>query len=950
MNPHNHPLFVPARVDYHLVTGLPTVPTTCHLDDIQPNRPSLPADYVPIANEDSEFSEDDDKPELEPEDEAPFPSTGGKTRNGLPPSPRFLARLSRVRVASNESSDNDQNAAPNAHAHIVDNTADNTAALPVDDNDSDQDDLDSNGYVKDYDTDNDTIPYDPEFGPPRVRRKRSFLPRRPVPPPNTPELTDDDDDPLTPLPPSPDASTESDEVDDQSEVDSDASSSPVDNTRAQDEDHAQDDQSEEEHEFYHEDDYSSPGEPSDDDLEDSDYSPAERQRKPRAAPVKKVADPKAQSSASTAGSSGTEAPEESYVSEGSLVTDNTSNSEPNDPNMITPPTLNIPLAPVNGVNNKSPARAANTSSQAELQYQADAGHHNTTNARAANTSSPIGPQSGEAKRQGERLATDLNQLQVYQSPLHLHQSTNSQVRSPPLQPEQSTSITQSTVNGVTNQSPPSMPLDIPRRQESTNSSSTEGSQGHPYPPSSLSDYTPEGYLKSMMPDAEQQQVDPLTTAAAQSAVSAADAAIMRLNGTGSVHTAFYAPPSTNDTFGLPGGYDNFTHPNNRDYTNVPRAAPSYPSRQTSTSTASASTSSEEEDLCRPSWERANALERAPVAPVSRLPYDPYVPSIIQPRTPVSNPNSNNAPRSSLSNNGNGYTAEPAALPLGATAHSPRGTLNSVPVGIANNESSEDDDDDADTIGDRDSRSRSTSSEIQEAPTASKGKRKAGSAAPARAAGKTTGKVPAVPKAGDKPDGRPHKRRRSEVSDSQIDPSLQAEVDDVKMETEDEGSDGTDAEDEYVSEDSDYDGPGPSKPKAKPRRAIAGRSKATASKATTPKKAKSSRAPARPNTDGITRCDYVAPFPVSLSLSSARLELTFSHTCDATTPLRVNTICPDTRIDTLLKSERLSLRANCLKTKLLFGSLSRTGLLSSVPLVTRPSLGKSIQCFVEGVLS
>jgi len=444
----------------------------------------------------------------------------------------------------------------------------------------------------------------------------------------------------------------------------------------------------------------------------------------------------------------------------------------------------------------------------------------------------------------------------------------------------------------------------------------------------------------MMPNAEQQQVDPTIAAGAQSAIDAADAVIMRLNGTSSVHTSSSAQQGAANPFELPGGYAGFANPHNRSNIGMQRLPPMHPSRQTSTSTESASTSSEEEDICIPKVVRANVWEREPQPPVSRLPFDPYVPSALQHRSPVSNPRSNNTPRGSLPDNGNGYTAEPAALPLGATAHSPRGTTNSVPAGIANNESSEDDEDDGETVGDRSSRSRSTSSEIQEATTVSKGKRKAAPASSVPAPAKTAGKAPVVPKGGDKPDGRPHKRRRSEVSisSSQIDPALKAEVDDVKMESEDESSGDTDEEDVYNSEDAEYDGP--SRPRAKPRRTMAGRSKAAAPKAATAKKTKPSKAPSKPSSDGITKCDYVAPYPVSPFPSSVLLELTSSHIHDARLHSRVNTIFPDIRIDTLLKSATWSHRVNCLKTRLLSGFPSRIVLLSSVLNVTRLSQGES----------
>ena len=914
-------------------------------------------------NDNESLDELDDTEELEKEFHRKHLAlhSGGKTLNGQQPPAHYLTyppiktpSLDASSSVSGDDSDRDSIVEDDS------NLVSPVNAVDLNDNNDDAPTV-ADSSESEYDSDGDLIPRNPEYAfwvarrwqrtAQNVREYNRRFPGHNDLNLNTGAAPGSDDEPLTPVPSNLDDSAESTHANDQPEVARDAPSSPVADTRTapiarpianarvRNETTPRDDLSKEEHEFYQLEEYSGENDQSDDESKDPNYRSPDRARKRRAPPKKDKV--KTKKRVSKASSSKAKSSKDSSESSEHLVSDSTSESEaePNDPNMITPPTQNAPLPAVSGATTKSPARAANTSSLAGSQSKTDTGVHNPKG-RAANASSPMGPQSGEARREGEKLATDLNQLQASSSPAHSHQPTDFQVRSPPLQPEQSTSITQSTTNGVHAQTPPSMPLDIPRRQESTNSSSTEGSQGHPYPPSSLSDYTPEGYLKSMMPNAEQQQVDPVVAAGALSAADAADEAIMRLNGTSSVHTSSSAQQGTGNPFELPGGYAGFANPSNRNNTGMPRLPPMHPSRQTSTSTESASTSSEEEDLCIPKVVRANAWEREPQPPVSRLPFDPYVPSALQQhRSPVSNPRSNNTPRGSLSDNGNGYTAEPAALPLGATAHSPRGTTNSVPAGIANNESSEDDEDDGETVGDRSSRSRSTSSEIQEASTVSKGKRKAAPAPSAPAPGKTAGKAPVVPKGGDKPDGRPHKRRRSEVSDSQIDPALKAEVDDVKMESEDESSGGSDEEDAYTSEVSEYDAP--SRPRAKPRRAIAGRSKAAAPKAATAKKTKPSKAPSKPSSDGITKCDYVAPYPVSPFSSSVLLELTFSHIHDARLRSRANTICPDTRIDTLLKSARWSHRVNCLKTRLLSGLPSRTGLLSSVLNVTRHSQGESL---------
>ena len=520
-----------------------------------------------------------------------------------------------------------------------------------------------------------------------------------------------------------------------------------------------------------------------------------------------------------------------------VVIDLTADSEPEDPNMITPDNANVPLPQVNGAN-------------------VDA------SARAANTSSPDQQQSKEAKKVGEGLATDLYHLQVSTSTSLIDDTDIVQVRSPPLQPGSSYSIAQPALDGGPIHSGHSIPLDIPRRQESTNSSSTEGSSNHPYPPSSLSDYNAEGYPKSMMPNAQlnlepEQQVDPLTTAAVQSQVSAADAAIMRLNGTSSVLDASsLQQPGTGGPFTLPGGFANFTNPHGRNNT-APRPAPNHPSRQLSTSTTSASTSSEEDDITQPTMVKPNALERegaaerGPTSAKNFPEYRHYLPESIPQVTPYQPLQSNHPSRG---HNGNGYVPEPAALPLGATAHSPRGVSNSVPMGIANNESSEESDD-GQTVGGS-SKSRSTSEEVQQPPAITKVKRKAPPADPTPSRGKT-----AV--AAKIPDTHSKKRRRSELSDSQIDPALHDDIEDFKMETDEEDpSDASDAEVAQNSEGSWHGSPGPSRSKAKPRRAIAGRSKAANSKATIKaitKKVKSAKSPSKSEN---TRCTYVNPLFVS----------------------------------------------------------------------------------------
>jgi hypothetical protein len=509
---------------------------------------------------------------------------------------------------------------------------------------------------------------------------------------------------------------------------------------------------------------------------------------------------------------------------------------------------------------------------APLPMDTTSGHGDSHTPRAGLADLPNSSQAIQGKKDGERLATDLNQLQV-RSPLPMEGEL------PP--------VTESAIDTISNQ--PTQPMTIPNqyqhqpRQESMNSNSTEDSSGHFYPPSSLSDYTPDGFLKSTMPTANEQAVDPLITAQAEAAVLQADEAVKRMNGTASVRDAS-SINQPGGPFVLPGGFANFANPNHRNLAQLP---PSHPSRQASTSTTSASTSSEEEDLCVPSVDIIPGYEhqwiprsRTHPGPASYL-YTPYIPQVVTQQVPSPRAAAQNSPRvtgSPRQNDHNGHSnshahaLDKSRLPLGATAHSPRGLP--TPMGIVNNE---DEDDDADTVGDRRSRSRSTSSECRpsatsgKTPADTKGKRKAGSEAVA-GRGKT---VPSSSTAGKKPAGRrtsakevkldtnvpPRKRRRSEVSDSQIDPMLQDDSS-AKMEVEDE-YEGSDAADDVNSGDSEYGGE--ARPKSKPRggRKSGGKAKpVTASRGTT-KKAKAARPPVKSSgIHGQFRCDYVNPLPVS----------------------------------------------------------------------------------------
>lgn len=552
--------------------------------------------------------------------------------------------------------------------------------------------------------------------------------------------------------------------------------------------------------------------------------------------------------------------------------------------------VNRQISPVLSVSTEdsSPRAQVNMDTPVVAQAPLPTGNGDSNTPRAGLAGLPTTSQSVEGKKDGERLATDLNQLQV-RSPLPI------QGELPP--------VTESAIDTISNSA--TQPMAIPnqmqhqqqQRQESMNSNSTEDSSGHFYPPSSLSDYTPDGFLKSTIPPANEQPADPLITAQAEAAVLQADEAVKRMNGTASVRDAL-SINQPGGPFVLPGGFAGFANPNHR---NLAQPGPSHPSRQASTSTTSASTSSEEEDLCVPSVDIIPGYEhqwiprsRANPGQATYL-YTPYIPQGVSQQVPSPRAAVQGSPRVTGSprqteHNGHAHASDSKSkLPLGATAHSPRGLP--APMGIANNE---DEDDDTDTVGDRESRSRSTSSECRptatagKAPVDTKGKRKAGSEAVA-ARGKT---VPSSSTSGKKPAGRrtsakevrldtnapPRKRRRSEVSDSQIDPMLHDDTA-AKMDVEDE-YEASEAADSINSGDSEYGEESRPKPKTKARggRKSAGRPKPVNASRGTTKKVKSAKPTAKSSgVHGQFRCDYMNPLPVScLGFSRGHADLLAVH--------------------------------------------------------------------------
>lgn len=617
----------------------------------------------------------------------------------------------------------------------------------------------------------------------------------------------------------------------------------------------------------------------------------------------------------------------------------------------------------------------------------------------------------DGKKDGERLATDLNQLKV---------------QSPTLEHGQLPSISQSIDIPATN---PGSGHVQAHRQASTNSSSTDSSSNHPFSSSSLgTNYGPEGFPRTTTPG-EETQADPYIQVQAMAAAAAADEAIKQINGTSSIRTApnLMAMGGENP-FTLPRGYANFVTPQYRD---KPQFPPDYSvSRQSSTSsstTTEASTSSEESDLCIPSIEWVNTKPNMmpPAHPtLSPYQYTPYMPNAVpqvRARSPVPPPRpahplstaakATSSPRRSSgghTNGTNGNAEVKSTLPLGATAHTPSGVAASsaLPSGMAIDEPAEDDDDEQ-TVGQNRSRSRSRSASSESnldllshvassnhqassagQPTEGKGKRKAGSRSVAqwRESGipsgvdskanavRRTSAAKTVPPVQSTP---PRKRRRSEMSDTNIDPALRSEgradrgepAMEVEEELASEKSSGSD--EELNSGDSEYAASPPSKTKPKPGRSKGGRKVGGTTRGrhslgapskTAPKKTKRiSGSPADSNRRASTgsglgagapaggvQCEYVNPLPVSLlsfrAMSrehSLMLTVCFSLIIDVRTSLHENTIFHDIWPDMHEGKENWWWKGNWQRIKRHYGRLSRINQKSLATSAARALRGMSI---------
>jgi hypothetical protein len=433
---------------------------------------------------------------------------------------------------------------------------------------------------------------------------------------------------------------------------------------------------------------------------------------------------------------------------------------------------------------------------------------------------------------------------------------------------------------------------------------------------------------SMAPPRDEAPVDPYMSAQAMAEVLRADEAIKQINGTDSVHAASSVLPLGSETpFSLPRGYANFANPFYRDKPPTPPNLSASRQSSTSSTTTEASTSSEESDLCIPTIEWVKTKPHMPSSTIGTNQYptgyqfSPYMPTSIpqvRPRTPVPPPKPaasgssrrTSSPRRMSATHGNGHAngSDPKPkIPLGATAHSPKGIASAMPSGMHIDEPAEDDDDE-DTVGQKRERSPSqaTSSEsgldilsqaAQREPLAPvnepKGKRKAGSAAvaqwresgiPSGVGKKSVARRPSAKETRpDAPIPPPRKRRRSEVSDSQIDPLLQGDAPgrgspmDV---TNDATFEESDAEEEVNSGDSEY-GNSKTKPKASKARggrkvaAPRGRSSISSASKAPPKKTKNANSSPNPTAtaSGAVQCEYINPLPVSHSFTLPLLPYT-----------------------------------------------------------------------------
>ncbi|GFZ49745.1 hypothetical protein JCM24511_07148 [Saitozyma sp. JCM 24511] len=470
-----------------------------------------------------------------------------------------------------------------------------------------------------------------------------------------------------------------------------------------------------------------------------------------------------------------------------------------------------------------------------------------------------GAGGGEGKKDGEELASDLDQLKV-RSPIH-DGAPN------PIQSRARVGTAQ-----VANDRPPTTNHSTHDRSYSTSTEGSSNSAGHPHPPSQLgSMYGPEGFAAGGAPVNGSGDIHMKAQVAA--AVAAADEAVMQLNGTSTIYHGPVPPGMTgpDGVYQLPRGYSGFAKPQAAE---MRTPGDHNVSRQSSTSstTTEASTSSEESDLCIPTLEW---VDRSDVPPQrygwGTSPYLPQSPGRAGARaSPARMPPPATTGRGGVTSpkrgqaNGGGDVAHPqllhqASLPLGATAHTPTGLRQSsaLPPGI-DGEAPAEEEDDEQTVGHGRDRTASTSSESSHSGLdllwravshngggpperhaspygeaydgKTKGKRKAG--ADAVAQWRTSG-IPSGMKSSNRSNGSmrrdgshqgsapgdggadagsggaggpPKKRRRSELKLEQVDPALLESPDRGETESamDQDGSDFQSTSDEPVSgDDSEY---------------------------------------------------------------------------------------------------------------------------------------------------
>lgn len=418
------------------------------------------------------------------------------------------------------------------------------------------------------------------------------------------------------------------------------------------------------------------------------------------------------------------------------------------------------------------------------------------------TPTPLSPTSAGArtpratrrglKPEGEQLATDLNGLQV-QSPV-----VNDQAAA-------------NTAGGLSFSALGPNPS-APRQPHHRDSSSTESSAStHPTVPAAFgSSYGPEGFpaMTNYTEDGQPMTTSDLQlTAEAAQAVALADEAIKQLNGTSSVIQGPPAAPGPIDgPFALPRGYADFVKPQSR---NEHRVSPEFNvHRQSSTSSSvtEASTSSEESDLCVPRIEWVNVV--TPSSPSFASAYGFQQQQQQQEKSNIKSPGrmappTTNAAGRKVASPRRASGDRPAAnaqasLPLGATAHSPKGVgaSSALPGGMDPSAPAAEDDDEL-TVG-QGGESRSycpsahtdivekgvqplvpnTDSPYDQAYD-SKGKRRV-SVDQWRAGGIPSGSEAGTENINALDDenalsGLPKKRRRSEIAMEEIDPALRDEL-------------------------------------------------------------------------------------------------------------------------------------------------------------------------------